>query len=139
MNSISLIAAESSGGGITSLLILMLIPLAMYFLLIRPQKRRQREALALQKAIEVGDEVMTTSGVYGFVTGFDGDVAWLEIDDNVQIRIARQAIQRRVDTASGDTAVPNESHASGSSKSRHTKIGDVIVSDKADAASDDVD
>ena len=42
---------------------------------------------------------MTTSGVYGFVTGFDGDIAWLEIDDNVQIRVARAAIQRRVDTA----------------------------------------
>ena len=129
MNSISLVAASQSGGsGIMSLLILMLIPLAMYFLLIRPQKRRQRDALSLQKAIEVGDEVMTTSGIYGFVTGFDGDVAWLEIDDNVQIRIARQGIQRKVDTAIGDTAIPDESH-SGGTKSRHTKIGDVIVSD----------
>jgi len=139
MNSISLLAAENSGGGFTSILILMLIPLAMYFLLIRPQKRRQREAQLLQKAIEVGDEIMTTSGVYGFVTGFDGDVAWLEIDDNVQIRIARQAIQRKVDTATGDTAVPSESHSSSGAKSRHTKIGDVVVSDKADAAADDVD
>ncbi|CAN5455606.1 hypothetical protein BH10ACT2_BH10ACT2_03610 [soil metagenome] len=139
MNSISLFAADSSGGsGFTSILILMLIPLAMYFLLIRPQKRRQRDALALQKAIEVGDEIMTTSGVYGFVTGFDGDVAWLEIDDNVQIRIARQAIQRKVDTATGDTAVPNESHSAAGNKSRHTKIGDVVVNDKADAT-DDVD
>ena len=138
MNSISLLAAQQSGGsGVMSLLILMLIPLAMYFLLIRPQKRRQRDALQLQKAIEVGDEVMTTSGIYGFITGFDGDVAWLEIDDNVQIRIARQGIQRKVDTAIGDTAVPNESHASGT-KSRHTKIGDVVVSDNSDA-SDDVD
>ena len=136
MNSISLLASSHSGGsGITSLLILMLIPLAMYFLLIRPQKRRQREALSLQKAIEVGDEVMTTSGIYGFVTGFDGDVAWLEIDDNVQIRIARQGIQRKVDTATGDTAIPNEGQAGGS-KSRHTKVGDVIVSDDSKASRD---
>ena len=132
MNSISLLAAKGSGGsGITSLLILMLIPLAMYFLLIRPQKRRQRSALALQKAIEVGDEVMTTSGVYGFVTGFDGDVAWLEIDDNVQIRIARQGIQRKVDTAAGDTAVPTGDTTGGGKKSRHTKVSDVIVTDDA--------
>ncbi len=138
MHSISLLAADSgsSGGGLGTLLIFMLIPLAMYFLLIRPQKKRQREALALQRAIEVGDEVMTTSGIYGFITGFDGDVAWLEIDDNVQIRIAKQGIQRRVDTATGDTAVPNESH-NGATKSRHTKIGDVIVND--DAASDKTD
>ena len=136
MNSNSLFAAESSGGsGITSLLILMLIPLAMYFLLIRPQKRRQRDALALQKAMEVGDEVMTTSGIYGFVTGFDGDVAWLEIDDNVQIRIARQGIQRKVDTAVGDTAVPTGDstgdRTGDGKKSRHTKVGDVIVTDDA--------
>ena len=140
MNSISLLAADKSSGGsgVMTLLIFMLIPLAMYLLLIRPQKRRQREASALQKAIEVGDEVMTTSGIYGFITGFDGDVAWLEIDDNVQIRIARQGIQRRVDTATGDTAVPDESHETGA-RSRHTKIGDVIVSDKSDAATDDID
>ncbi|MEQ1872405.1 MAG: preprotein translocase subunit YajC [Ilumatobacteraceae bacterium] len=137
MNSISLLAAEESGGsGFVSLAILMLIPLAMYFLLIRPQKRRQRDALALQKAIEVGDEIMTTSGVYGFVTGFDGDVAWLEIDDNVQIRIARQAIQRKVDTAIGDTAVPSDTQETGGKKSRHTKIGDVIVNDDAEAPRD---
>jgi preprotein translocase subunit YajC len=78
----------------------------MYFLLIRPQRRRQREAAALVAALEVGDEVMTTSGVYGFITGFDGDIVWLEIDDNVQIRIARGAVQRKVDTAAGETAVP---------------------------------
>ena len=137
MNSISLLASEHSGGsGFMSLAILMLIPLAMYFLLIRPQKRRQREALSLQKAIEVGDEIMTTSGVYGFVTGFDGDVAWLEIDDNVQIRIARQAIQRKVDTATGDTAVPSDTQATGGKKSRHTKIGDVIVNEDTEAPRD---
>jgi hypothetical protein len=36
-------------------------------------------------------------------TGFDGDIVWLEIDDNIQIRIARAAVQRKVDTASGQT------------------------------------
>jgi preprotein translocase subunit YajC len=56
---------------------------------------------------------MTTSGVYGFVTGFEGDIAWLEIDDNVQIRIARQAIQRKVDTAKGESAVPSRRRQQG--------------------------
>lgn len=104
----SVLAAESSSGGaaIAQLAIFGLIGLAMYFLLIRPQRRRQREQVALQKNIEVGDEVMTTAGLYGFVTGFDGDIAWIEIDDNVQIRVARQAIHRKVDTAKGETATP---------------------------------
>ena len=114
-SSVSLIAADSSssGGGaaIAQLAIFGLIGLAMYFLLIRPQRRRQRAQVALQKAIEVGDEVMTTAGLYGFVTGFDGDIAWIEIDDNVQIRVARQAIHRKVDTAKGETASPPNDHA----------------------------
>jgi len=113
---------SSNGGSLATLPILMLIPVAMYFLMIRPQKKRQREAAALQKAIEVGDEVMTTSGMYGFVTGFDGDLAWLEIDDNVQIRIARVSILRKVDTAVGDTAVPTDD----GTKAKQTKIDDVI-------------
>ena len=41
---------------------------------------------------------MTNSGIYGFVTGVDGDKFWLEIDDDVQIRIARAAIQGRVNS-----------------------------------------
>ena len=44
---------------------------------------------ALQRSIGVGDEVITTSGIYGFITGEEGDKFWLEIDDDVQIRIAR--------------------------------------------------
>jgi preprotein translocase YajC subunit len=77
------------GSPIISLGILLLIPAAMYFLMIRPQRRRMKEQQSLQRSIEVGDEVVTTSGVYGFITGEDGDKFWLEIDDDVQIRIAR--------------------------------------------------
>lgn len=104
---LSMIAAN--GGGALSYAFLPLIFVAMYFLMIRPQRRRQRAAADLQRAVEVGDEIMTTSGVYGFVTGFDGDIAWLEIDDNVQIRVSRAAIQRRVDTAA--TAGDAPTHA----------------------------
>ena len=117
----------ASQNPLPSLIIFMLIPVAMYFLLIRPQRRRQRKTAALQSAIEVGDEIMTTSGVYGFITSFDGDIAWLEIDDNVQIRIARQAIQRKVDTAKGETAVPTDD----GSKAKQTKIDDVITTTDA--------
>jgi preprotein translocase subunit YajC len=96
-----LASAESSGGAaaIIQLGILLLIPLAMYFLMIRPQRRRMRETQALQRSLQVGDEVVTTSGIYGFITGEDGDRFWLEIDDDVQIRIARAAVQTKVDTS----------------------------------------
>ena len=104
MYSLSLLASgdSSSGGSPATLLIFLLIPVAMYFLMIRPQRKRMKETAALQSSIGVGDEVVTNSGIYGFVTGIDGDKFWLEIDDDVQIRIARAAIQGRVNTDAAD-------------------------------------
>lgn len=121
---LSLLAASdtsNSGGGWSSLIILLLIPVAMYFLLIRPQRKRQRETVALQQSIEVGDEVMTTSGMYGFITGFEGDVAWLEIDDDVQIRVARASIQRKVDTANTASGAETKPASKGDSAGESPK------------------
>ncbi len=111
----TVLASSSDGGGgaIIQLGILLLIPFAMYFFLIRPQRRRAREQQDLQRSIAVGDEVITTSGIFGTITGEDGESRfWLEIDDDVQIRIARAAIQGKAspDTeatsaAAADTAV----------------------------------
>jgi preprotein translocase subunit YajC len=90
---------NSSGSSILSFLFLPLILLAMYFLMIRPQRKRLREQQNLQQSIEVGQDVVTTSGIFGTITGEDGpNRFWLEIDDenDVQIRIARAAIQNVV-------------------------------------------
>ncbi|MEN9821811.1 MAG: putative preprotein translocase YajC subunit [Actinomycetota bacterium] len=97
--------ATNSGGGaaIAQLGIFAVIGLVMYFLLIRPQRKRQRQAMAEARAIEIGDEAITTAGIYGFVTALEGDIAWLEIDNDVQIRISRAALARKVST---DTAAP---------------------------------
>lgn len=108
---------SSSGGSILQLLFLGLIPLAMYFLLVRPQRRRQNEMKALQASIGVGDEVITTSGIYGFITGAEDDLFWLEIDDDVQIRIARAAIQGRAPVKSDDDPDETTSAIATTSKS----------------------
>ena len=56
---------------IVGLLPLLLIVVAVYFLLLRPRQRQMRQQRELQSSLEVGDEVMLTSGVYGFITGFE--------------------------------------------------------------------
>jgi preprotein translocase subunit YajC len=119
---------SSSGSGIASIGIFLLIPVAMYFLLIRPQRRRMKEQAALQAAIGIGDEVMTTSGIYGFITGFDGDIVWLEIDDNIQIRVSRAAVQRKVDTTGGEGPVDTSD--------RGTDLSALDAGDVADAPAD---
>lgn len=122
----SLLAAtdKNSGGSALSLLFLPLMLVGAYFLLIRPQRRRQREQVSLQGALAEGDEVITTSGIYGFITGFDGDIIWLEVDDNIQIRVSRGAVQRKVDTSGMGT--------SGSKTSGSTAIDDIVEDDAND-------
>src|SRR5215207_9011067 len=122
----SLLAAEDDGGGSAlSLLFLPLMLVGAYFLLIRPQRRRQKEQVSLQRALAEGDEVLTTSGIYGFITGFDGDIVWLEIDDNIQIRVARAAVQRRVDTSTVADDASTITNA-GSAKNGQTAIDDLV-------------
>ncbi len=99
----------SSGGSILSLLFLPGLVVLLYFVMIRPQRRRMRqqaEAQAnLQSALGIGSEVVTVAGIHGTVTGEDGDdVLWLEIDDDVQVRIDRAAIQRVVNADEHDDA-----------------------------------
>jgi preprotein translocase subunit YajC len=101
MHVLTILAAEDTGGGSGALIqlgILLMIPLAMYFLMIRPQRRRARDQQSMQSSLEVGDEVLTTSGIYGFITGFEDDRIWIEIDDDVQIRVNRGFVQGKVDT-----------------------------------------
>ena len=67
-------------------------------------------------SIGIGDEVVTNSGIYGFITGEeDDDKFWLEIDENVQIRIAKAAIQGRVG-GTGTPAVESGSTAQGAGR-----------------------
>jgi preprotein translocase subunit YajC len=106
-------ADSSSGSSILSFLFLPLILLAMYFLMIRPQRKRVKQQQNVQQAIEVGQNVVTTSGIFGTITGEDGpNRFWLEIDDEneVQIRVARAAIQNVV-TPDDEPEEPEEPEA----------------------------
>lgn len=105
MHLLSLLAQDSgsgSGGGVIQLMILLLIPVAMYFLLIRPQRRRMKDQATMQSSLGIGDEIITNSGIYGFITGEEADRFWVEIDDDVQIRVAKAAVQGKVNTAADD-------------------------------------
>jgi preprotein translocase subunit YajC len=105
---------KSSGGGAAfQLIFFLLIGLAMYFLLIRPQRRRMREAQQLVSTLAEGDEVITTGGVYGFINAIDGDTIWLDIAENVEIRIHRSAIARKIDPAKEPAGGPTAIDAPG--------------------------
>ncbi|MDX6370458.1 MAG: preprotein translocase subunit YajC [Gaiellaceae bacterium] len=71
--------------------ILVLLGL-MWFMLIRPQRRRQLEAQRMLQTIEVGKEIVTAGGVYGTITAVDDDEVRLRIADGVEIRLAKRAV-----------------------------------------------
>jgi len=99
----SLVAAaadEQASNPILGFLPLVLIFAAMYFLLLRPQRKRQKETGNLQKSIAEGDEVVLNSGIYGFVSAVDEEFLWLEIAENVEIRIAKGYVARKISTVS---------------------------------------
>lgn len=73
-----------------------------YFILIRPQQRKVKEHQALVSALEVGDDVVTSGGIYGQVTAIDGYVLRLEVADGVELLMAREAIAELVEYASPD-------------------------------------
>ncbi len=77
---------------------LVLIGLAMYFLMIRPQQRRAKQQRALLSEIEEGDEIMTTGGIFGTVTDIDeeADVLTVEIAPGTSVKMVRGGISRRI-------------------------------------------
>ncbi|HKB94123.1 MAG TPA: preprotein translocase subunit YajC [Gaiellaceae bacterium] len=64
----------------------------LYFVLVRPQKRRQLESQRMLSSLQVGSEVLTAGGVYGRVIELQGDALLVEIAPGVQVKVARRAI-----------------------------------------------
>lgn len=89
------LAAGGGGvGGLTPILMIALLFGVMYFMMIRPQQKRRRDAEQMQSALSPGDEVVTIGGLYGTVTEVDDDTVLLEVAPGVQTRYARPAIAR---------------------------------------------
>ena len=87
-------AAQGAGGfGDWNFILMMAVIFAIfYFLMIRPQQKKQKELKALLDNLAYGDVVMTTGGIHGKITGLAEAVVTLEIADKVRIKIARSAI-----------------------------------------------
>ncbi|MGI9079430.1 MAG: preprotein translocase subunit YajC [Acidimicrobiales bacterium] len=77
--------------------LLFLVPLALLWLLfVRPQQRRMRQAQAMVATLAVGDEIITSGGIYGTVTDTDDTSLWVEIAPAVVVRVMRAAVAQQV-------------------------------------------
>ncbi|MGL4851411.1 MAG: preprotein translocase subunit YajC [Phocaeicola sp.] len=90
---LSFLFLQAAGGGDYSFLIMMVAVFAiMYFFMIRPQNKKQKEIAAFRKNLEVGQEVITAGGIYGKIKEVEEATVVLEIASGVKIKIDRNSV-----------------------------------------------
>ena len=85
---------QQGGSGIAAFLPFILIMFIIYFLMIRPQTKRQKEKDEMRKNIKKGDKIITMGGIYGTVQGYKGQKRQvvIKVDNNTNITINKTAI-----------------------------------------------
>jgi preprotein translocase subunit YajC len=85
--------AGGLGAALGSPLVMMVVVMGIFYvMLILPQQRQRKKLQAMLAALKPGDKVITNGGIYGSISGIDGETVILKIADQVKIRVARSAI-----------------------------------------------
>jgi preprotein translocase subunit YajC len=89
---------------VEQLIFFVLLGVAGWLLLVRPQRRRAQALQEVRNAVEVGTQVITTAGLHATVAAVEGDTVLLEIAPGVQARFAKQAVVGVLDAAAESAA-----------------------------------
>ena len=92
---------------LTGLFLPVALVIAFYFLFIKPNKARRKQFTEMQSSVVPGVRVMTTSGIYGVVTGVNDGTVSVEIAPGVVIQLATAAIGRVIVPQSAEAAQPS--------------------------------
>ncbi|MCH8178728.1 MAG: preprotein translocase subunit YajC [Proteobacteria bacterium] len=84
--------AAGASGGLMSMLPLVLMFVVLYFVMIRPQMKRQKETKAMLDALTKGDEVVTQGGVIGKISKLGETFVSVEVANGVELQVQRAAI-----------------------------------------------
>ncbi len=102
----------ASGGGATSiaptLVTFGLVFAIFYFLIIRPQNKKQKETQSMLKALKKGDRVVTIGGIRGTIFSMKDDTVVLKVDDNTKIQFSRSAIAQVLDRKAATESAADE-------------------------------
>jgi preprotein translocase subunit YajC len=85
-------APAAQGSGWSMWIMLALIFVVMWFFMIRPQRKQQKELQAFRDSLKKGDKVVTIGGIYGTVCEIKEESVLIEVDNNVKIRVSKQAL-----------------------------------------------
>jgi preprotein translocase subunit YajC len=92
---------SQEGGLISTVVMFALIIGIFYFMILRPQQKRQKERQKLLEALKKGDKIVTAGGLHGTIAGLDEKTALIQVADNVKMKFERSAISTVVREGDG--------------------------------------
>jgi preprotein translocase, YajC subunit len=92
LSAIILQAAPSTGQGTMQILMIVVMIVIFYFFMIRPQQKKQKEIQKARAALKVGDNVVTSGGLYGKIREIGDVYMILEISDGVRVKIDKTSV-----------------------------------------------
>jgi preprotein translocase subunit YajC len=102
MSSILFIVAQAPAGGASSLNMLLMMGLMIvvfYFFMIRPQMKRQKEMTKFRSALQKGDKIVTTGGIYGKIDEIKDNIIILEVAQNVKLKVDKSVVLKDMSDA----------------------------------------
>ena len=97
-----------AGAGLSNPIVLFpLLLVMMYFIMIRPEQKRRKETEGWLKSLKKGDEVATTGGLIGRISGLDENVVTLEVQEKVRVKVLRSSVTGKAPGA-GKSAAASE-------------------------------
>jgi preprotein translocase subunit YajC len=87
-----LIILAEGGGDMTMIFMMAAIFAVMYFFMIRPQQKKQKQIAQMRNALQKGDKIITAGGIYGIIVEMKENYVLIEIDKDVKIRVDRSTI-----------------------------------------------
>jgi len=110
-------AAEGGGGLLATPLFPIILMLGvMWFFLIRPQQKKQKEHREMISSLKKGDKVVTSGGLYGRITGVTDNTLTVEIADKVRVKVSRAHVSGLAQAAAQPAAAPKEKSESDKKK-----------------------
>jgi len=101
MSSILFIIAQApaAGGSLNMLLMMGLMIVVFYFFMIRPQMKRQKEMTKFRAALQKGDKIVTTGGIYGKIDEIKDNIIVLEVAANVKLKVDKSVVLKDMSDA----------------------------------------
>jgi len=94
-------APAAPGSGLIGMLPFVFIFIIMYYVMLRPQMRRQKEQAKLVSALKTGDRVVTASGIHGLISNVKETTVIVKVADNVKLEMEKTAVTNVVKSTEG--------------------------------------